>query len=148
MALNPTCRQVHRVNRGSWCSLPGGLRPSVAVSNRIPRTQRVCAFPPEAAPFNDAFKNALQEALQRQGPDALYSNPTSSYEETRISATEELLLAALGASRQNLNRFNSWAKDLNAAIEREEKQIERLEFVLEKCRGDAAFYKVLEMMNQ
>lgn len=96
--------------------------------------------------FSDAFQQALQEALDRQGEEALYSG--SAYDEDRVTASEELLLTSVHNCKLNIAKLTTIQKEVEASLERETKQLERLEFVLEKVKADAAFYKVLDAMNQ
>lgn len=56
----------------------------------------------------------------------------------------EVLFTALGSSRLNLRRLNLVRAEIETFIERETKQVERLEFALNKMENDEAYYKGLE----
>lgn len=47
-------------------------------------------------------------------------------------------------SRLNLQRLNLVRDELEAAIEREVKQVERLAFALQKVEGDEAYHRSVE----
>lgn len=59
---------------------------------------------------------------------------------------EELLSSALSASQHTHRRLTLIKNEIDAALEREAKQIERLDFALKKCENDAAYYATLERM--
>lgn len=64
----------------------------------------------------------------------------------KISAMEELLLTALQTSRATVRQLVIMETELEAAIAREKKQLERIEFAIEKARTDAAYYRSLETL--
>ncbi len=59
---------------------------------------------------------------------------------------EELLTSALGHSQLTLRRLTLVKNEIEQALEREAKQIERLEFALKKCETDTAYYTQIEKM--
>ncbi len=63
-----------------------------------------------------------------------------------MSPLEEVLATALGSSQLNLRRLTLMAKEIEQAMEREAKQIERLEFAMQKAQGDVAYYQTLQRM--
>ena len=87
----------------------------------------------------------LQQSLARQGADVL-TKGASAQEEERASALEEVLSTALHQSKQQLKLLQIWKNQLDAAIAAQEKQVDRMEFALNKARGDAAYMKALKSM--
>eukprot|EP00798_Chlamydomonas_sp_ICE-L_P008178 gene8178-1434_t len=59
---------------------------------------------------------------------------------------EELLLSSIDASRQTLNGLKAVYAETVNGLERERKQVERLEFAAKKCLNDEAYYKSLKLM--
>lgn len=47
-----------------------------------------------------------------------------------------------------MHKLLAMQQEVEQAIERERKQIERLQFVLEKAKQDAAYYKTLSTMME
>ncbi|PSC70061.1 molybdenum cofactor biosynthesis [Micractinium conductrix] len=96
--------------------------------------------------FNNQFMGVLQNSLARQGVDSLTRAPPT---EPRTSATEDVLAAALGQSKQTLQQLLAWREQVERQIAAQQKQIDRMEFALNKCRNDAAYMRALkEMMHQ
>lgn len=60
----------------------------------------------------------------------------------------EVLSAALQTSRGTLHRLMALQSQIEAEISTEEKQAERLEFLLEKARADYAYFATLDKMFQ
>jgi hypothetical protein len=85
----------------------------------------------------------LQQSLARQGADALTRGPEVTDAE-RQSATEEVLAAALVQSKQTLKLLQLWKNQVDGAIVAQEKQVDRMEFALNKARNDAAYMKALK----
>ncbi|GLC67707.1 hypothetical protein PLESTF_000596800 [Pleodorina starrii] len=111
--------------------------------------------------FTDSFRHALKESLARQQAEMdAYGGYGSDEEYTpepyvpaaparrEMSPLEEVIATALGASQLHLRRLNLMKNEIEAAIERETKQIERLDFALAKTQTDVAYYKSLEAMMQ
>ncbi|PNW77297.1 hypothetical protein CHLRE_10g430350v5 [Chlamydomonas reinhardtii] len=109
--------------------------------------------------FSNSFRSALKESLERQqtemdvkygyGSDDEYiATPYKSAGPARreLSPMEELLSSALSASQHTHRRLTLIKNEIDAALEREAKQIERLDFALKKCENDAAYYATLERM--
>lgn len=65
-----------------------------------------------------------------------------------MSAQEEALLTAVRTSRHSLSRLKALHGELETAMEREAKQLERLQFAYEVSKRDAAYYKTLELLTQ
>lgn len=85
----------------------------------------------------------LQGSLARQGPDALTKGPPRN-DEARISAVEEVLGLALNQSKLTLRMLQQWRNQIDAQIAAQEKQVDRMEFALNKARSDAALLKTLK----
>ncbi|KAL6762938.1 hypothetical protein V8C86DRAFT_2509309 [Haematococcus lacustris] len=96
--------------------------------------------------FDDSFKSALASALSRNGTASLLEGQERLNDENRISAQEEVLRAAIMACRATLMKLQMIHQESEKAIELEKKQLERLQFALEKARNDAAYYRSLSMM--
>ncbi|GIL72453.1 hypothetical protein Vretimale_4257 [Volvox reticuliferus] len=109
--------------------------------------------------FNDQFRAVLKESLERQqaeldsyaGHGSDDEDPATPYVPSaprprEMSPLEEVIATALGASQLHLRRLNLMKNEIEAAIERETKQVERLEFALSKAHSDIAYYKSLESM--
>ncbi|EFJ44783.1 hypothetical protein VOLCADRAFT_106241 [Volvox carteri f. nagariensis] len=109
--------------------------------------------------FTDQFRAALKESLERQQSELdAYGGQGSDDEYTatpyvpspprprEMSPLEEVIATALGASQLHLRRLTLMKNEIDAAIERETKQIERLGFALSKAQSDMAYYKSLEEM--
>ncbi|KAG2497994.1 hypothetical protein HYH03_004253 [Edaphochlamys debaryana] len=104
--------------------------------------------------FSDTFRNVLKESLARQQSvmdnySALASDDESTLTPRaappkEFSPMEELLATVLATSRHSLRRLNMIKNEVDAAIERETKQLERLEFALSKTQSDVAYYAALE----
>ncbi|MEW5306163.1 MAG: hypothetical protein WDW38_003321 [Sanguina aurantia] len=111
---------------------------------------------PPAPLFNNAFRDILAGALARQkammsedmDDDIAYaaSRPLTPPPIER-SASEEALATALAVSKVTLARMMEVRKEIETAIARETKQVDRLAFALQKVRTDAAYYRTLEEMN-
>lgn len=63
-----------------------------------------------------------------------------------MSPIEEVIATALGASQLHMRRLTMMKNEIGAALEREAKQVERLEFALSKIQTDVAYYKTVEHM--
>ena len=87
----------------------------------------------------------LQQSIARQGADAL-TKGVEKTEESRISAVEEVLGTALNQSVLTLRMLNQWRNQIDAQIAAQEKQVDRMEFALNKARSDAALLKALKQM--
>ncbi|KAG2446115.1 hypothetical protein HXX76_000714 [Chlamydomonas incerta] len=109
--------------------------------------------------FSDSFRMALKESLERQqaemdvkygyGSDDEYiATPYKSAGPARreMSPMEELLSSALSASQFTVRRLTLIKNEIELALEREAKQVERLDFALKKCENDTAYYASLERM--
>ncbi|GIL43554.1 hypothetical protein Vafri_1253 [Volvox africanus] len=109
--------------------------------------------------FNDQFRAALKDSLARQqaeldsyaGHGSDDEDPATPYvplppRPREMSPIEEVIATALGASQLHLRRLNLMKNEIEAAIERETKQVERLDFALSKAQSDIAYYKSLESM--
>lgn len=94
--------------------------------------------------FNDQFTSVLKESLARQGVDALYEEINR--EGPKTSALEDVLAAALHTSKQQYKFMITWRDQLDRTIAAQEKQINRMEFALNKARNDAAYNKALKDM--
>jgi len=106
--------------------------------------------------FSAGFSAALQDALAR-GSDAdrafvsngLASGP--SYQKGEASHVGkpviQVLATALATSRQNLDRLRHEQRQLEAIIEREEKQIERFEWLLGKVQSDYSYFNTLQKIQ-
>mmetsp|Transcript_35157 Transcript_35157/g.78260 ORF Transcript_35157/g.78260 Transcript_35157/m.78260 type:complete len:374 (+) Transcript_35157:107-1228(+) len=107
--------------------------------------------------FTSAFQDALRAALKRSPAyqDGMDSGMESADEETytpppmreETSASIEVLITALHNSKQSYAQMKFMADQMQKALDREEKQIERLEFLLEKIRLDDAYYRTLESLQ-
>jgi hypothetical protein len=89
----------------------------------------------DAPLINSQFASVLSAALSRSGDGALTSG--SSYEEPRetpLKPVEEMVLTALHSSRASLRRLVERQSQLEAEIAREQKQAERLEWLLNRVR--------------
>ncbi|GFH20759.1 expressed protein [Haematococcus lacustris] len=91
--------------------------------------------------FDDSFKSALASTLSRNGTASLLEGQERLNDENRISAQEEVLRAAIMACRATLMKLQMIHQESEKAIELEKKQLERLQFALEKARNDAAYYR-------
>lgn len=96
--------------------------------------------------FNDSFKSVLASALERSGTSTLLQGQEKHRDENHISDQEEVLKAAIMASKSTLLKLNMIKSEVEKAIEVESKQVERLMFALDKARNDAAYYKGLSIM--
>lgn len=95
--------------------------------------------------FNSQFMGVLQESLARQGPESLTNVPKA---EPRISATEEVLITALQQSKQTLQVMMMWREQIDRQVAAQQKQVDRMEFALNKSRNDAAYMTALkELMH-
>ena len=59
----------------------------------------------------------------------------------------QVLATALATSRQNLERLRYEQRELEAIIEREEKQIERFEWLLGKVQSDYSYFNTLQKIQ-
>jgi len=76
-------------------------------------------------------------------PTALTDGPPQT-EEYKTSASEDVLGAALQQSKHTMTQMLMWRDMLDKSIVAQQKQIERIHFVLSKVRGDYAQLKVLK----
>lgn len=95
--------------------------------------------------FTSQFMGVLQTSLARQGPDALTGGPPRS-EEPRASATEEVLTVALSQSKTTLQQLVAWRDQIDRQVAVQQKQVDRMEFALNKSRNDAAYMRALKEM--
>lgn len=93
--------------------------------------------------FNSQFMGVLQDSLARQGSEALTKAPPA---EPRVSATEEVLTVALQQSKQTLGQLLAWRDQLERQIAVQQKQVDRMEFALNKSRNDAAYLRAMKEM--
>ncbi|KAL4419787.1 hypothetical protein ABPG75_006885 [Micractinium tetrahymenae] len=93
--------------------------------------------------FTPQFMSVLQDSLARQGSSALTSAPPT---EPRASASEEVLTAALAQSKQQLQQLLVWRDQLERQIASQQKQVDRIDFALNKVKGDAAYMNALKEM--
>mmetsp|Transcript_34526 Transcript_34526/g.87263 ORF Transcript_34526/g.87263 Transcript_34526/m.87263 type:complete len:178 (-) Transcript_34526:566-1099(-) len=97
--------------------------------------------------FNDAFKAVLQESLKRQGAKALYDGVDKGQDDA-ISGQEEVLRTAIMHSKNSLQKLTQIRNETERLIDLETRQLERLQFALQKARNDAAYYRSVQaMMN-
>jgi hypothetical protein len=64
------------------------------------------------------------------------------------SVGEEMMGAALEASKASLARLIAMRNEIERAIERERTQVERLMFAKETAEKDAAYYRVLRTVQE
>jgi hypothetical protein len=96
--------------------------------------------------FNSQFMGVLRDSLARQGSESLMRNAQA--QGPRTSATEEVLTTALAQSKQTLQQLVVWREQIDRQIAAQQKQVDRMEFALNKSRGDAAYLRALkEMMH-
>ncbi|KAL4856984.1 hypothetical protein ACK3TF_002677 [Chlorella vulgaris] len=93
--------------------------------------------------FNSQFMGVLQDSLARQGEQALTSAPPT---EPRVSATEEVLTVALSQSKQTLMQLMAWREQIERQVAVQQKQVDRMEFALNKSRNDAAYLRAMKEM--
>lgn len=104
--------------------------------------------------FNSAFKEALSSALQRNKDDAVPSEAFTNFAPVKLppapdnSVGEEMMGAALEASKASLARLIAMRSEIERAIERERTQVERLMFAKETAEKDAAYYRVLRSVQE
>lgn len=63
-----------------------------------------------------------------------------------MSPSEEVLLSAVGSSQVTLQRLVAIKNEIDLAVQREAKQLERLHFAMTKAQGDAAYMATLQRM--
>lgn len=115
----------------------------------------------EAVPtgfFTNAFKAALTDALDRSAASGGELSGISDFSSLSAaprmqlppapSAQEDMLGAALEASRLSLSRLTAIKNEVDRAIEREQMQVERLEFAVDKATKDEAYYRVLRVLQE
>lgn len=66
---------------------------------------------------------------------------------SKPSPAEEVLLNGLRESRRNVLRLEHLKRQLEEAIEMEEKQFERFQFGLRRATADAAYIRTLQKMR-
>jgi hypothetical protein len=114
--------------------------------------------------FSDAFKAALQTAIERDpgassivssgGMDAVnssgysrsqsgYRGPTPQSHGDSAGPLIQILATALGQSRATLERLQAEESEIENLIQQERKQVERLEWLLQKIQGDYAYFNNL-----
>eukprot|EP00878_Enallax_costatus_P003048 GHUV01003247.1.p1 GENE.GHUV01003247.1~~GHUV01003247.1.p1 ORF type:complete len:165 (+),score=54.41 GHUV01003247.1:240-734(+) len=109
----------------------------------------------------DAFKQALQSALQRN-EDAIDSGSSGGYSSSSGSSSRaaprpevgraaaesppllQILATALGQSRATLERLQAEEAEIENLIQKERKQVERMEWLLEKVQMDYAYFNQLQ----
>ena len=64
----------------------------------------------------------------------------------RISALEEVTMAALRDARRNIVMLEEMKKQIEAAIGREQTQFDRLHFSHKKAQSDAAWLRTMEKL--
>jgi hypothetical protein len=115
--------------------------------------------------FSDAFKAALQTAIERDpgassivssgGMDAInssgysrsqsgYRGPTPQSHGDTAGPLIQILATALGQSRATLERLQAEEAEIENLIQQERKQVERLEWLLQKIQGDYAYFNNLQ----
>ncbi|GBF93732.1 hypothetical protein Rsub_06064 [Raphidocelis subcapitata] len=157
MMLSSTAHKplAARTAAGAPRHTPSNLRAGVA--RRAPRPLR--AKDPEAQVgaavdgglVNSQFAAVLSQALQRSGGDkAMLDNAAASMEEERAAPfkpVEEMMMTALHTSRATLRTLMERQSLLEAEIAKEQKQAARLEWLLNRCRSDYAFFGALDKMG-
>lgn len=83
------------------------------------------------------------KATDRNIPPLLPHNHTSP-----LKPVEEMLMTALHTSRATLRTLVERQSLLEAEIAKEQKQAARIEWLLNRCRADYAFFSTLDQMNQ
>lgn len=91
--------------------------------------------------FDNQFMSVLQDSLARQGDQALTSAPPA---EPRVSATEEVLTVALQQSKRTLMQLMAWREQIDRQVAAQQKQVDRMEFALNKSRNDAAYLRAMK----
>ena len=95
-------------------------------------------FRMHAPPFNsEVFARAPLEAGS-QAPETCQLN----------TAQQDMLSAALDASKTSLSRLIAIQNEVARAIEREKTQIERLTFSVDKAMRDEAYYRSLRRLTE
>eukprot|EP01024_Parvocaulis_polyphysoides_P010065 TRINITY_DN13326_c0_g1_i3.p2 TRINITY_DN13326_c0_g1~~TRINITY_DN13326_c0_g1_i3.p2 ORF type:complete len:148 (-),score=24.32 TRINITY_DN13326_c0_g1_i3:254-697(-) len=123
------------------------LRRSVPLQARNVRGVRTIrrADVPSNPLFSDEFKKALEEALSREGMDALTGSQGEQVDSPPpMGAAEEVLLTAVAICKQNLARLVAMENEIDAVLEKERAQLNRLQFALKKAVDDRAFQATLE----
>ena len=99
---------------------------------------------------NPAFAAVLADSLNRQGSDALVSGEARSPEDDseKEGAIEEVLASCLRDQRQAVVQLEQLEKAVKAALERERKQFERLQFAFKKAANDRAYAQSLAKLRK
>lgn len=63
-----------------------------------------------------------------------------------VSATEEVLTVALSQSKQTLMQLMAWREQIERQVAVQQKQVDRMEFALNKSRNDAAYLRAMKEM--
>lgn len=141
----------------------GGVPVPRRCATPLLRGHRICAGSDDTGFFSPAFREALSSAMERDRAAAqdMYS---SSYERgggdysradayTRRREEQgnamadplmQVLATALGQSRATLERLQVEEAEIEALIQRERKQVERLEWLLEKVQQDYSYFNTLQ----
>lgn len=159
MQLSATTRRASQVSDG---------RPQLG--QRSAKPMRVVSARSGEIEIPDGFKAALQTALARNqealdaasgGYDRSYSSSygspsssgSSSYRAPPARASQaaaeatpllQILATALGQSRATLERLQAEEAEIENLIQKERKQVERLEWLLEKVQMDYAYFNQLQ----
>ena len=65
---------------------------------------------------------------------------------SKVSPAEEVLTTALRQARRNILRLEALKKQIEAAIEQEEQQFERIHFGLRRATADFAYIRTLDKL--
>eukprot|EP01024_Parvocaulis_polyphysoides_P014448 TRINITY_DN15982_c0_g4_i1.p2 TRINITY_DN15982_c0_g4~~TRINITY_DN15982_c0_g4_i1.p2 ORF type:complete len:151 (-),score=43.10 TRINITY_DN15982_c0_g4_i1:191-643(-) len=95
--------------------------------------------------FSEDFQAALKEALSTEGIESLTGRPEDQIEPPPVmGAAEEVLLTAVAVCKQNLKRLVAIENEIDACLEKERAQLNRLQFALKKAVDDHAYAKTME----
>lgn len=99
---------------------------------------------------NPAFAAVLADSLSRQGSDALVSGEARSPEDEfeKEGAIEEVLASCLRDQRQAVVQLEQLEKAVKAALGREKKQFDRLQFAFKKAASDRAYAQSLAKLRK
>jgi len=140
----------------------GHMRVCTPVSRGLVRVQAQ-----EEGFFSDAFKAALQTAMDRdqsaaagmyadaynrdsgysrsEGYASSYSRPAAPPAQSATAGPlMQIVATALGQARATLERLQAEEAEIENLIQRERKQVERLEWLLEKVQQDYAYFDSLQ----
>lgn len=99
---------------------------------------------------NPAFAAVLADSLSRQGSGALVSGEERTPEDEldKEGPIEEVLASCLRDQRQAVVQLEQMEKVVKAALERERKQFERLQFAFKKAANDRAYAQSLAKLRK